>query len=331
MRKSLAAIAVAAFLAGCTPLSPGGETLPEPPSAAPTQAASPASPAPASPATSPLDEELPLAFPVQGRLSDDAARVVAELHRVAANLPVLKVDLTAAQATLTALLPDGSVSSYRWQDGEITRVDSDIQYLEQATFDPASFPLTSAARMFDIADLRGVRGEAILQIVEYREGQVLLTISSRPESATVFFRPDGTAVTELGYTSVADLTAGLAEVVGTDAQAYAVGFNPTRGYWADLPDAEPGVVLNRSRLAGLPVFETRRGEAPAVEPFDPQLIDPAVLAQLIAQAQADPAAPCAVTIDRSTQRSAAVVRLDCSGTVTFADLRGRDMTHLIQR
>lgn len=328
----MSAAAAAALAAGCTPLSPGNPGPLPPESTAPS---TPSTPTPVSTpsitltATPLPDDELPLAFPVEGALLERADEVVAELHRVAAGLPVLKVDLTATEARLTALLPDEQVVSYSWIDGEINRAVSDIEYLGQATFDPADFPLDSAARMFDVADLRGVRGELVLQIVEYRDGQVLVTITSRPESTTVFFRPDGTAVAELGYTSVADITDGLAEVVSAATEAYAVGFNSTRGYWIDLPGDEPGVTVNRNRLGGLPTFETRRAETPGLDTFDPQMIDPATLAQVIADAQADPSEECDVSIDRSSGRSAAVVRVECDGQVNYADLAGRDMTQLI--
>lgn len=275
------------------------------------------------------DESLPLRFPISGTLLSEADRVVERLHDAAGNLPVLRINLTADQARLTALLPDESVVSYQWLDDEITRVDSDIEYLGQTTFDPADYPLGSAERMFDIADLKGVRGDLLLQVVEYRAGQVTITITSRPETETVFFRADGTAVGELGVTSVADITAGLGEILGDATEAYAVGFDPTRGYWADLPDVEPGVVLSRMRVGGVPTFETRRSESPTSEIFDPSTIRPAALAKAIAHTQADPSQPCAVAIDMSLGRSAPVVRVDCEGDVGYADLDGRDMTDLI--
>ncbi|NHB84327.1 hypothetical protein G7085_06115 [Tessaracoccus sp. HDW20] len=184
------------------------------------------------------------------------------MSEVAGDLPALKLDLTQQQATLTVLQPNGSVASYRWDNGEITRVDSDLQYLSQATFNPAEYPLNSLGRMFDIADLRGVRGQLVLQVVEYRAGQIVMTVTSRPESKTVFFRQDGTAVASLGLTSVADITAGIDEVIGDAEEAYSVSLNPTVGYSADLPDAEAGVVLNRTRPAEMPTFETRRTESP---------------------------------------------------------------------
>ena len=320
--------AAAALLVGC------GPTQGQPPVSTPSPSASPsptptASPSPSPTATPVPDDPLPLDFPIAEPLLDSAPAVVAELHRVAAGLPVLKVDITAQQATLTALLPDKSVRSYAWRDGLITHVDSDIQYLGQATFDPADYPISSVNRMFAVADLRGVRGELVLQVVEYREGQVLMTVTSRPETSTVFFRKDGTAVTTLGYTSVADITAGLEEVVGDGTALYGIGFNPTRGYWADLTDDEPGVVLSRSRVGGVPVFETRRSETPAVATFSPDLLQPAAIAQAIARYQATPDQSCDVTVDMSHGRFAPVARYDCAGTVRFTDMAGRDMTDLV--
>ncbi len=317
-----AAAAAAVVLVGCGPTQSAPPTPPVTPSVIPT-------PTPSLTVTPVPDAELPLPFPIDGALVDHAAQVVQRLHEVAAGLPVLKVDVTWQQATLTALLPDKSVRSYSWRDGQIAHVDSDIQYLGQATFDPADYPVDSVGRMFDVADLRGVRGELVLQVVEYRDGQVLMTVTSRPETTTVFFRKDGTAVTTLGYTSVADITVGLGEVVGNGTALYAVGFNPTRGYWADLTDDDAGVVLSRSRVGGVPVFETRRSETLDVATFSPDLLQPAALAQAIARYQVDPAQPCTVTVDMSTGRWAPVARYDCAGVVHYTDMAGRDMTELI--
>ena len=325
----IGAVALLALVAGCTAPAPrltrSGSPTPDIPSASPTPSAT------ASFTGRPLpDSYFPLDFTVTVPLADGSAgEVVAELHRVAGGLPVLKVDVTADAATLSALLPDLSVATYQWRDGTISRVDSDVQYFEQATFDPEDFPVDSVGRMFDIADLRGVRGDLVLQIVDYRDGQVLMTVTSRPESETVFFRQDGTAVAVLGMTSVADITSGIEEVIGEDLEAYAVGFNATRGYWADLPDAEGGVVLNRARVGAVPVFETRRNDSPTVATFDPSLIQAAALAKAVAQFQTTPEEQCDVVIDMSLQRSAPVVKVDCQGELHYADLEGRDMTALV--
>ena len=325
----IGALALIAFVAGCTSPAPGLPGSPTPTSAPPSASPSP-TPSPSFTGSPLPDTYFPLDFTVAAPLVDGSAgEVVTELHRVAGGLPVLKVDVTADAATLSALLPDLSVATYQWRDGAISRVDSDVQYFEQATFDPKDFPVESVGRMFDIADLRGVRGDLVLQIVDYRDGQVLMTVTSRPESETVFFRQDGTAVAVLGMTSVADITSGIEEVIGEDVEAYAVGFNATRGYWADLPDAEDGVVLNRARVGAVPVFETRRNDSPTVATFDPSLIQPAALAKAVALSQSSPEEQCDVVIDMSLQRSAPVVKVDCQGEVHYADLEGRDMTALI--
>ncbi len=324
MRAWTIAAACIVLLSSCSPTTTTGSSSPQPTTPTPSlQVVTPtATPVP--------DDQLPISYPITGTLtSGEAGAVVAELHEVAGGHPVLKVDLTAKQATLTALLPDRSVVSYRWENGEITRVDSDIQYLEQATFDPADYPLDSLGRMFDIADLRGVRGELVLQVVEYRPGRVMMTVTSRPESKTVFFRQDGTAVASLGLTSVADITEGLSEVLGDASEAYSVVLSPTLGYSADLPDKEAGVVLNRTRPAEMPTFETRRSDLPGTAGFDPSLIQPAPLAKAIARSQRSPEEQCTVTIDMSLGRSAPVARIECGGSTTYADMDGRDMTELI--
>ncbi len=321
-------------LAGCSSIP--GETSPPPPPAtgstpSPSATASAQSPTPTPSGTPVPDDRLPVSYPISGKLTEgDAGAVVDELHRVAGGLPVLKLDLTEDEATLTALQADRSVISFVWRDGEITRTDSDIQYLEQATFDPSDYPISSVGRMFSVADLQGVRGgKQVLQIVEYRAGEVLMTVSSRPESKTVFFRKDGTAVSMLGFTSVADLTAGIEEVVGDATEVYSVVVNPTTGYAVDLPDAQDGVVLNRTRPAAMPVYETRRSESPSNEPFDPALIQPAGLAKAVARAQESPDQECIVTIDMSHKRSAPVAKVQCGSTTEYADMAGRDMTSLV--
>lgn len=328
MRKISAALAGAfVVLSGCS------STAPAPPATSTTSPTPSASPSPTplpTPTGTPFpDTKLPVSYPIKGKLTDgDAGAVVNELHRVSGELPVLKVDLTNDEATLTALQPDRSVISFVWRDGEISRTDSDIQYLQQATFDPSDFPISSIGRMFSIADLQGVRGQLMLQIVEYRAGQVLMTVTSRPETKTLFFRRDGTAVSMLGFTSVADLTTGIAEVVGQARQVYSVTINPTTGYAADLP-GEAGVVINRTRPAAMPMYETKRSETPTLQTFDPSLIQPAGLAKAIARTQETPDQACTVAVDLSLNRSAPVAKVQCGSTTTYADLHGRDMTELV--
>ena len=323
----IAALMVVA-LAGCYPNGPSptpsatvsGRPLPTPnwsPSPTPSPSASP-TPSP--------DATLPAPFPITGALIDDAQKVVNELHRVAGRLPVVKLDISTDQATLTVVTPDRSVRSYRWRDNTISRMDSDVQYLGQTTFYPAQYPLGQTRRMLDTAALMaGSSTSQVLQIVEFKPGWVYMSVTTRPESKTVFFNRDGSAVTELGLRSVEDITMGLADVVSGTFLVRAVGFGPDQGYWADVP--EPGgIVERRTRKGSTPVFDWQRTDPTTLAPFDSSLIDPAAIARAISSFAKSPDEICTVSIDNQFQRSQPVSRYDCGGRITFTDMQGRDMT-----
>ncbi|HMR50580.1 MAG TPA: hypothetical protein PKE40_04280 [Arachnia sp.] len=328
-RRLAASLGALAVLVGCAPAPPPTAVPTATPSASPTALpTSTPTPTPTATASPWGSDRLPFTYRIVGSLLENAPAVVGALQRAAAFLPVLKLDITSTQATLTALTPDDGVVSYRWGDGQITAVDSDVQYLGQSTFDPADFPLDSVGRMFDIADLRGVSGELVLQVLDYHDGVVLMAVTSRRETGTVFFTRDGAAVPPLGVTSVEDLTAGVQAVAGSAPLVYSVSISAADGYRADLPHGD-GTILTRTRRDALPAFSTEREESAAAMPFDPALIDPSALARSIARYQEDTAGTCAVTIDRSLGRSAPVARFDCADATFYTDMDGRDMTTLV--
>ncbi|GAB3817142.1 hypothetical protein GCM10028820_17590 [Tessaracoccus terricola] len=272
------------------------------------------------------DATLPGDFPVEGELVDHAAEVVAELHRVASELPALKLDVTADQATLTVVDGEDQVHTYRWRDGVVSVADSDVQNLGQASFNPTTFPLHDLRRIFDVAALHATSSEnQVLQVVEYRGGEVYMTVTTRPESRTVFFHRDGTVVKELDTHSVADITAGLKAVTGSTQVVLAVGFSVADGYWADVPKGE-GVIERRIRIGSLPTFSAQRSETLGLEPFDPLLLDPAAITMAIAEFREDPEQECSVTVDNRYERTQPVVRYDCGGDIFHTDMRGRDMS-----
>lgn len=326
MDTRIAAAVIALLLVGCTPDPQPTSPTPVVPTPTPTDSATPTPTASPSPWT---DDRLPLEFPVEGPLTeeDNAAVVTKELHRVAAGLPVLKLDITADQATLTALTPGEDVVSYLWSNDVIDATATDFQYLGQATFRPEDYPLASIGRMFDVADLRGVHGEPIYQIQEYREGVVLQTVSSLPETATVFFLPDGSAVPFLGVTSAVDIADGLAATTHELPLIHQFGFTEERGYWVHYPDGDE--TRTRTRLGGVPVYETPSTETDLPPAFDPEVIDPRVVSMVLTRHRADPEEACDVVVDMSHGRSAPVMAVTCGGETHYSDLDGRDMTGLI--
>ncbi len=127
-----------------------------------------------------------------------AQAAVAKLAQQAGTLPIIKVDLSATTASLSAV-KDGKVVAWQWEDGVVTPTDSDIEYVEQASFTPADFALGDLGSLFrTAAQISGSSSNQGLQIVDYNAGQVLMTVTTRPESMPVFFRRDGTAITEAG-------------------------------------------------------------------------------------------------------------------------------------
>lgn len=312
--------ATAALLSGCQPPQPPA-TSPPATSPAPTASASTASPSP--------DASLPSDFPVRGSVIDDARRVVAELQRVSGGLPAVKLDISQEQVTLAVLAADDSVRSYRWRDGRIGRADSDVQFVGQATFDPADFPLDGVRRMLEVAAMTaGSSSNQVLQIVDYGDGRVFMSVTTRPESKTVFFLPDGSAILQLGYRSVADIESGLKAVSRDVHWILAFGFNAQQGYWADV-QRSGGVIERRTRTGMLPAFVSRRNQPTDLRPFETSLIDPAVIARTLSELAADPSQSCSVEIDNRFGRVQPVIRYDCGGVINYTDLQGRDMTDLV--
>ena len=257
---------------------------------------------------------------------DEVPKIVAELRRVSGELPVIKLDADEDHVTLTVVTDDEAVRSYRWLAGVISEVDSDVEYLGQATFTPATYPLDDLRRLFDVAGLLADSTEnQVLQIVQYRQGEVFMSVTTRPESKTVFFRSDGTAITELGVRGEKDIAEGLDSVIGTSMYALGVGFSKQAGYWAEVKHPG-GVVERRTRMAALPVFSSQRSETTSLEVFPTSRVKPEVIAETMAEFRADPEQNCSVEIDNRHKRVQPVIQYSCGEELFFSDMAGRDMT-----
>ncbi|WP_130875111.1 hypothetical protein [[Pseudopropionibacterium] massiliense] len=312
--------AMVVLLAGCASTSD-----PEPsqtPSVATSASATPEASASSSPT---------VAFPVPMSITQDLAtggakQVVRRMMEITNNRPALKLDVSSSEVTLTVLDATQKPFTLRWRANQITPADSDIQYLGQATFRPTDYPLGNISELFDTATRMGATGtEKILQIVEQRSGEVYLTVTTTPETKTVFFEKDGTAVRNLGYTSVADLTDGLAAVIGGSRAATRIGFGANTGYWIDLP-ANNGITERRIRSAALPVYTTRIKEASSLVPFDPIQLKPLVLARSIQKFNPGLRAECRIEVDNRYRRTTPIIRYDCGGKVHFTDPDGTEYT-----
>lgn len=272
-----------------------------------------------------------VAFPVPMSVTQDLAtggakQIVRRMMEITNNRPALKLDVSTSEVTLTVLDTTQKPFTLRWRANQITPADSDIQYLGQTTFRPTDYPLGNINDLFDTATRMGATGmEKIMQIVEQRSGEVYLTVTTIPETKTVFFEKDGTPVRNLGYTSVADLTDGLAAVIAGSRAATQIGFGPNTGYWIDLP-ANNGITERRIRSAALPVYTTRIKEASSLTPFDPTQLDALVLARSIQKFNSGSKAECKIEVDNRYRQKTPIIRYDCGSKVHFTAPDGTEYT-----
>lgn len=325
------------LLVGC--VSPGGST-PDPTSApsAPltTVVSTPdsSSPSPTRSTTEPgrtatptpdPTPSLPVTFEIATPLIDGgAATVVAKLHEISGFRPALKLDVSADEVTLIVLDRDRQARGYRWRDGIIEPAVTDVQYLQQTTFWPTAFALDNVHLIFDNAALLGTSSSGQnLQVVEYRPGQVLMSVTTTPESSTIFFGQDGSVFRSLDTTAVADIREGVAAVTKGTSRVYSIGFDQQLGYYSELP-VNGDATERRSRMANRPTYFSQRTGTLPLETFDPDLVDAAALAQTIASHNADEG--CAVEIDNRFDRVQPVVTYRCDGETYHSDLQGRDLT-----
>ncbi len=311
-----------AVLGGCAIIAPPTSTSP-----------GPGASASATPGT--------LTTPGSARAAIDELMAAAGTHRA------VKVDITPIEASLS-IVRNGKAYTWAWTNGVVGPAQSDIADVNQASFDPTTFNIDNVGELFQVAaDVSGSRQNQELQIVEYNQGQVLMTVTTNPESATVFFRPDGTLVHTVDFATAAGISEALRDCLGGATQAGAIGYNPGSGLYVDLPGSQPGVIDVVTRPQSLPQWAaSEKGQLP--ELFDVSLVQPAVIARIVQLASIGaPVSPSAVAtsvgssvpsadaasvhwvIDRRDRLAQPVLRVTAHDQTRAFTLDGTDVTALV--
>lgn len=267
MRKArvVAAVCCLATLVACTPQTPSTPATPTP--------SNPASAAPTASATPSAAPDL--------RVPGAARAALARLTAAAGTDAVLMVSVTRTDAAVT-VLRQGVAETWALRGGAPRRVESDTTYVSQATFDLDAFDVDDLGALFrTAAAVSGSAEQQELQIVDYSAGLVMMTVSTNPESRTVFFRPDGTLLPTLDFESAWGLAQGYADAVGPRGAVYAVGFGSAAGVYADVPGPGTNTIIRRQRTARVPVVVSTRTDANPPPLFDPTSVDPAVVWQVM--------------------------------------------------
>jgi hypothetical protein len=225
---------LAVTLAGCVPVP-----------TTPTTASSPAS--------TPADPD----FTEPGA----AASMVASLLTDAGSQRALMVEVTKDRVQLSVLSAEGKPVTWAHRDGKSSEVPSDLAYVDQATFDVSRFNLSNIGGLFRAAaSMSGSEENQSLTIVDYSGGEVVMSVSTLPESRTVFFNPDGSLLEPLNFDAPGGIANGIKEAIGLELTVSSVTVQSDQGAWADHPGEKEGTTVRRTRTAKVPVTTNTRNE-----------------------------------------------------------------------
>lgn len=195
-----------------------------------------------------------------------AENAIDELLRAAGSTDVLMVSAKRRDATVSVLI-DGRAETWSFRRGTPQQVETDLAYVDQSTFDVDEWDLSDLGALFRAADaVSGSSSGQELQIVDASGGLIRMSVSTNPESRTVFFDPDGTLVPTLDLTSEWGLSQAYQEVVGSDIGATEVGFSDNAVYM-ERPVSSKDSTLRRTRTSWVPVTAGLRPGQPGGSEF----------------------------------------------------------------
>ncbi|SCQ60524.1 Hypothetical protein PFR_JS9-2_676 [Propionibacterium freudenreichii] len=207
-----------------------------------------------------------------------ARQVIDFLVAASGNKPVLRVEVTPTAANIT-YLEDDQAHTIGYANGHISPVDSTVKYINQAQFKPSGFNIDNVGELFEKAgEISGSRQQQDLQINEYNQGVVLMTVTTTPETSTVFFRPDGSIVNKLDFSTDDGIREGLSDTVQGASRVEQVVIKPD-SLSADVR-TDAATIQRRTRQRALPSITSNIKDSSDPGTFDPALIDPGLIARL---------------------------------------------------
>lgn len=263
-----------------------------------------------------------------------AQRVVRDLVKASGSQQVIMVDIRLHEASVSVLL-DGAARTWASRDGKVKEVPSDLTYVDQIAFDPSAFNLADVGAIFRAAAaVSGSDKAQELQIVDrqlfdHSPSDVLMSVSTNPETRTVFFRADGTLVPTLDFNTSRGIAEGLKDAVGLHTSASALVVGSATGAYIEFTGPDSTTTARRQRTARFPVTVTLRNESDKLTPFDPSLVDPAVvwavLQRYTATGAFDPTTTWSVTADRRSSTGTLRLRFIIGSSRLVTDLAGNEV------
>lgn len=196
-----------------------------------------------------------------------AASALKELMDAAGSDDLLMVVVSRTDATI-AVFKKGKAETWSFRKGKAQQVQSDTTYVDQAQFALEQFDVSDVGKLFRAAAaVSGSTDQQELQIVDFSGGDVTMTVSTNPESRTVFFTRDGHLLPTLDFTSLAGLQAGFDDVTRGRTTALRIGFGRPSGVYLDERGSEEDSVSRRLRTARVPVTTSPQNKDASLKSF----------------------------------------------------------------
>lgn len=261
--------------------------------------------------------------------STNAHRIVDELLAAAGGGPVTKVDITRSAVTLTVQRGDAP-AVWTWQAGRITSSTTQSTQTVSRPFNPDDFALDSVPRILaTAARVSGSHLNQDLQIVEYNQGTVLMTVSTKPESRAVFFRRDGSLVDDIDFTTVAGMSEAVRDAVAGESTVVQVAYQPDKGLMVDTPTATDGIVMRRTRSSGMPAWVVQR-KGDGSQTFDSSLVRPGVLVSAMHTVAPSSPSDASWTMTMNSRLKKPTIQVNHDGTTKVFTADGTDVTATVR-
>lgn len=225
-----------------------------------------------------------------------------------------------------SVLKDDKVVTWANRSGTITQVTSDLAYVDQATFDVEDYQFTDVGAMFRAAaGQSGSESNQSLTIVDYSGGKVMMSVSTEPESRTVFFTSTGSLLEILDFNTERGVVRGVEAAIGGRTTIYSLSVVSDQDVSVEFPGAND-TTIRRARAQKVPVTTTVRSGATNLPLYASAVVDPHAIWRVV-QAQRGERdlsenSPWSVTIDNRDKHLQPRMYFTFGFTVVVTDLAG---------
>jgi hypothetical protein len=253
-----------------------------------------------------------------------AEAMVKQLVTDAGSNQVLMVEVKASTVQVS-VLKDNKAVTWAYRNGGTGQIASDLAYVDQATFDFTKFNISDVGAMFRAAAAQsGSDSSQSLSIVDYSSGEVMTSVSTQPESSTVFFTPSGALMEVLDFNTQGGIATGISEVTAGHTTLTSLTVTSDQSVQADYPGTN-GTTVRVTRAPKVPPITSVRSGADLPE-FSAAKVNSAAIWQVVTaiRGQTDVAAQgsWSVTIDNREQLDQPRMHFTFGFKVVTTDLDG---------